>query len=45
MSEQRYTRLDDRRYRFELTHGSFTRDITVDADGFVLDYPGLFSRV
>jgi hypothetical protein len=43
-SEQRYARLGPRTYRFELADGSFTRDITVDADGFVLDYPGLFRR-
>jgi hypothetical protein len=44
VSEQRYTRRAGDTYRFELTDGSFTRDITVDAEGFVVDYPGLFRR-
>jgi hypothetical protein len=43
--EQIYTRLDERRYRFEEADGSFTADITVDDDGLVVDYPGLFERV
>lgn len=45
---QRYTRLDrDSReilYRFESLDGGFTADLPVDADGLVLDYPGLFRR-
>jgi hypothetical protein len=44
-AEQIYTRLSERVYRFETADGSFTADITVDADGLVLDYPGLFERV
>ena len=44
-AEQRYTRLADRLYRFESADGSFSADITVDADGLVVDYPGLFERV
>lgn len=44
VSEQRYTRLACSTYRFELTDGSFARDITVDDAGFVVDYPGLFRR-
>jgi hypothetical protein len=44
VSEQRYTRLGRRAYRFELTDGSFARDIRVDDAGFVVDYPGLFRR-
>lgn len=42
---QRYTRLSQQTYRFESLDGDFTRDIAVDADGFVVDYPGLFERV
>lgn len=43
---QAYTRLADRRYRFESLDGSgFTAELPVDADGLVLDYPGLFQRV
>ena len=44
VSEQRYTRLGPSTYRFELTDGSFARDIVVDDAGFVVDYPGLFRR-
>jgi hypothetical protein len=43
-AEQIYTRLADRLYRFETADGSFTADITVDEDGLVVDYPGLFER-
>jgi hypothetical protein len=42
---QRYTRLGPRTYLFESLDAGFEREITVDADGLVLDYPGLFSRV
>jgi uncharacterized protein len=42
--EQRYTRLGDSAYRYEALDGSFERDIIVDADGFVMTYPGLFAR-
>ena len=42
---QVYTRLDDGRFRYAAADGSFTRELTVDADGFVLDYPTLFRRV
>jgi len=42
--EQRYTRLAARTYRFEAVGGDFIRDIEVDEQGFVLDYPGLFTR-
>ena len=41
---QRYTRLDERSYRFESRDSDFARDITVDDAGFVVDYPGLFRR-
>jgi hypothetical protein len=47
--EQRYTRLEqnsgDRLYKYESLDGGFTADLPVDADGLVLDYPGLFRRV
>ncbi|NQX10990.1 putative glycolipid-binding domain-containing protein [Microbacteriaceae bacterium VKM Ac-2855] len=42
---QRYTRLAERVYRYESLDSDFTRDIEVDADGFVLVYPGLFERL
>jgi len=41
---QRYTRLDERSYRYESRDSGFARDITVDDAGFVVDYPGLFRR-
>lgn len=41
---QRYTRLSERVYRFDSLDGDFTREITVDELGFVVEYPGLFSR-
>jgi uncharacterized protein len=45
--EQTYTRLSENEYRFENGEGEdyFTADITVDEDGLVVDYPGLFERV
>lgn len=42
---QIYTRLDDTRFRYQSGDGSFEQVLTVDADGFVLDYPTLFRRV
>lgn len=42
---QRYTRIAQNTYRYESLDSDFTRDVTVDADGFVVDYPGLFARV
>jgi hypothetical protein len=42
---QRYTRLDQRRYRYASRDSDFTRDIEVDADGLVVNYPGLFRRI
>lgn len=42
---QRYTRLTEDRYLYESLDGDFRREITVDADGFVIDYPGLFRRI
>jgi hypothetical protein len=43
---QAYTRLADRRYRFEsLDDDGFTAELVVDADGLVTEYDGLFRRV
>jgi uncharacterized protein len=43
---QAYSRLGERRYRFENLDGSgFQAQLPVDDDGIVLDYPGLFHRV
>ena len=48
VERQRYTRLgshpDGGLYRFEALDGEFTATLPVDADGLVLDYPGLFRR-
>lgn len=41
---QRYTRLAERRFLYEGLSTSFSAEIDVDADGIVLDYPGLFRR-
>lgn len=41
---QRYTRLAGDRYLYESRDSDFRREITVDADGVVVDYPGLFTR-
>jgi uncharacterized protein len=44
--EQAYTCIEpNRRYRYEGLETGFTADITVDEDGLVLDYPGLFTRI
>jgi uncharacterized protein len=47
--EQRYTRLEQnpehRLYKHESLDGGFTADLLLDADGLVLDYPGLVRRV
>lgn len=39
---QVYTRLDEFTYRYSSAGGTFTRDLTVNAFGFVTDYPGLW---
>ncbi len=44
LREQRYTRLSERQYRFETVPAGFSANIDVDENGFVLEYPGLFSR-
>jgi hypothetical protein len=42
---QRYTRLGAKLWRFTGLDINFTADISVDEDGFVVDYPGLFHRI
>ena len=43
---QRYRCLEvARRYRYEAVDRTFAADLTVDEDGFVIDYPTLFARV
>ncbi|MFB2556734.1 putative glycolipid-binding domain-containing protein [Herbiconiux liangxiaofengii] len=42
---QRYTRTGPSTYRYSSIDGSFVSDVEVDDEGFVVDYPGLFSRV
>lgn len=43
---QAYTRLAERRYRFDNLDGSgFSVELPVDEDGVVLDYPDLFRRL
>ncbi len=41
---QAYTRTATNLYLYESLDSDFTRQITVDAHGFVIDYPGLYSR-
>jgi hypothetical protein len=41
---QRYTRLADRLWRFDGLDIDFAADLTVDEQGFVVTYPGLFLR-
>ena len=47
--DQRYTFLlqekDHSVYKYESLNSGFTRDIKVDADGLVIDYPGIFKLV
>lgn len=42
---QRYTRLDATHYRYENLTTPYVNDIEVDADGLVVDYPGLLTRL
>ena len=39
---QIYTRLDQFTYRYSSADGSFVRELTVNEDGFVTHYPGLW---
>jgi hypothetical protein len=43
--EQAYTRLKERRYRYEGITSQYTAELHVDDDGLVIDYPELFRRV
>lgn len=44
--QQAYTRLADRLYLFESLDGSgFKAELSVDEDGLITDYPGIFKRV
>jgi hypothetical protein len=46
IDEQRYRCLDPGRlYRYEAVDRSFAADLSVDEDGLVTDYPGLFTRL
>jgi len=45
VDRQRYACLRAGLYRFEAVDGTFSADLPVDADGFVLDYPKLFKRL
>jgi uncharacterized protein len=40
---QIYTKLSERVWKFEQPSAAFEASITVDHDGFVIDYPGLFA--
>jgi hypothetical protein len=42
---QRYTCLGENRYRYDSVDTDFTREIEVDANGLIIDYPGLFRRI
>lgn len=41
---QRYTRISENEYLYESRDSDFRRSLTVDADGLVVEYPGLFTR-
>jgi hypothetical protein len=45
VTEQIYTCLAPRLFRFETADGSFTAELPVDEDGLVMDYPSLFQRL
>ncbi|WID98054.1 putative glycolipid-binding domain-containing protein [Bosea vestrisii] len=45
VTEQLYTCLAPRLFRFETADGSFTAELPVDEDGLVMDYPSLFQRL
>ena len=40
--EQTYTRTGDATYVYESAGGAFRRELSVNPDGFILDYPGLW---
>ena len=41
---QRYTRIGERRYRYESRGGAFSVELDVDEAGLVLDYPPFWKR-
>ncbi|MBN9387303.1 MAG: putative glycolipid-binding domain-containing protein [Chloroflexi bacterium] len=41
---QHYTKLGPQVYRYESESRDFVRDLTLDGEGLVIDYPGLFHR-
>ncbi|HEU0165510.1 MAG TPA: putative glycolipid-binding domain-containing protein [Thermomicrobiales bacterium] len=43
--KQQYTGIDDRHVRYESIRSGFTRELEIDRDGFVVQYPGLFRRI
>ena len=49
MMQQRYSclehRVDGGLYRYESLNSGFTRDLLVDAQGLVIDYPGIWKRI
>lgn len=42
---QQYTRLEERRYRYESAGGAFVADLEVDAEGLVVGYGELWERI
>lgn len=42
--QQLYRRLNEKQYHYENIPNDFEADITVDENGFVVDYPPLFTR-
>lgn len=44
-ARQAYTRLDEKRVRFESVGSDFQAELTVDEEGLVIAYPGLFRRI
>jgi hypothetical protein len=42
--QQLYRRMNDQQYHYENIPNDFETDITVDENGFVVDYPSLFTR-
>lgn len=42
---QRYTRIDECEYLYESRDSDFRRSLTVDEQGLIVEYPGLFTRV
>jgi uncharacterized protein len=48
-NQQRYTCLETHAqgatYRYEGLESGYTNELTIDTDGLVIDYPGLFTRV